>query len=50
MARQAPHRAQRRVTVDEHWLNEWVIFGFTEIDKYLAKWASFEEYLREKET
>ncbi len=33
------------VEVDEHWLGEWVAFGFTEISKSLGHHAEFDQYL-----
>jgi hypothetical protein len=34
-----------RVELDEHWLGCWCLFGFLEMESYLAAWAAFEQYL-----
>jgi hypothetical protein len=30
--------------IDERWLTEWVSFGMLELERYLVKHRSFEEY------
>ena len=34
--------------IDESWIEEWVSAGLRELERYLQKYAAFEEYCRRR--
>jgi hypothetical protein len=44
MATRRTHPVQRRVLVDEAFLEEWIIWGFKELDSFLALHAAFAQW------
>jgi hypothetical protein len=39
---------QRHHDIDEAWMQEWVLAGLHELERYLQKQAAFEEYCRSR--
>lgn len=35
---------EQRAEVDERWIDQWLTFGFTELDLYLWKRAEFDKW------
>lgn len=41
--------AEQRVEVSEHWIAEWLTYGYAEMRHYLERHAEFDQYLAKQE-
>jgi hypothetical protein len=48
MGNKGDQTGDRRVEIDEVWMDAWLAFGFDEFDHYLTKHAAFDAYCRRR--